>query len=135
MDAREATDLIVFKVRDMRIAARVRDATKYADRYGEQFTLRSRRDSGTQTELDKIQRGWGDWLFYGFGHADTTIYPWYIIDLSAFRYHLSKEGWRRSGIKFTEMANGDGTHFQAFWVFSFPDDPPLLISRSDEFLS
>lgn len=130
MDTKEATDLMVFKVRDMRIAARIRDV-RYADRYGEQFTLRSKRDNGTQTELDKIQRGWGDWLFYGFGKADLTICPWYLIDLSALRYHLSKEGWQRRGIKMEERPNGDGTHFRAFWVFSFPDDPPLLIARSD----
>ena len=131
MDRKEATDLMVFKVKDMRLAARIRDE-KYAERFGEQFTLRSKRDNGAQTELDKIQRGWGDWMFYGFGKPDLTIAPWYLIDLDAFRYHISREGWSRRGIKMEERPNGDGTHFRAFWVFSFPDDPPLLIGRSDE---
>lgn len=73
LDAKEATDLLVFKARDIRIAARMRSA-EYAERYPFDFTLRSSRDSGSETELSKIVAGWGDWLFYGFdGGAHPDI--------------------------------------------------------------
>lgn len=131
LDGKQATDLIILKAKDMRIAARIRDASKYAQKYGHQFTIRSKRDSGAQTELEKIQRGWGDWFFYGFGDPESgTIVLWYLIDLHAFRYHMNRDSWIRSGIKVETQANGDGTYFKAFTVSSFPDDPPLLVAQS-----
>lgn len=130
LDTKEATDLIVFNTRSKQIAARIRDAKKYLPKFAEQFTIRSRRDNGTMTELEKIHRGFGQWLFYGFGHDDLTIDPWYLIDLDSFRYHLRRESWAANGIKSQEIPNGDGTHFRAFWVYSFPDDPSLLVASS-----
>jgi len=129
LDGLQATDLIIFKAADMRVAARVRDYS-YAEKYHREFTIRSKRESGAMTELEKIQRGWGDWFFYGFGKEDLTIPLWYLIDLDAFRYHMNKNTWIGSGIKISAMSNGDGTHFKAFDAFSFPDDPPLLIATS-----
>lgn len=117
----------------MRVAARVRDH-RYAQTFANEFTLRSKRDNGATTELEKIQKGFGDWFFYGFGYEDSLkIDPWYLIDLHAFRYHLGREGWKKDKtIKFEELKNGDGTFFKAFDVWSFPDEPPLLIACSAE---
>lgn len=52
-DAQQATDLMILNARDKRIAARVR-RPGYADRYPYEFTIRSHRDSGSKTELEKL---------------------------------------------------------------------------------
>jgi hypothetical protein len=84
-DVNEATDLMVFRARDMRIAARIRRHA--ADRYPYQFTIRSARVSGVKTELAKIIEGWGDWLFYGHASIedDGAISDWLLIDLDKLR--------------------------------------------------
>jgi hypothetical protein len=98
----------------------------YWKRYPDQFTLRSRLDSGTKTELAKILEGFGDWMFYGFSDGEMAIRRWYLIDLHVFRWNwaLFPDAFRSE-----EKKNGDGTYFRAFWIRSFPDFPPLLISE------
>ena len=59
LDAKEATDLMVLRARDMTIAVRLR-RPGYADKYRYQFTIRSKRDSGSKTEMAKLLEGWGD---------------------------------------------------------------------------
>jgi hypothetical protein len=86
-DAKHATDLVVLQMKDLRIGVRMR-RRKYADnaRYIEQFTLRTERSSGTQTELAKIIEGWGDYYFYGFeGQEYGRLGIWHLIDLKKFR--------------------------------------------------
>ena len=113
MDCDQATDLIVLRALDIRIGVRVRDIA-YHKRYGSQFTIRSKRDSGARTELSKILSGWGDWLFYGFGDNESLVIPhWTIIDLAMFRAWFKR-------INAPEIPNGDGTHFVAFSTASFP---------------
>lgn len=131
LDAKQATDLMVFSARDMRIAARVR-RPGYADRYPYEFTIRCKRDSGAETELSKIVNGWGDWLFYG--HADTSnwISRWWLIDLDAFRAALIRSAMNGTPLKAKDMANGDGTYFKAFDVRSFPEVPPILVGFSHD---
>jgi len=129
-DAKEATDLIVLKAKDMRIAARVR-RPGYAERYPFQFTIRAHLGSGVKTEFAKIAEGWGDWLFYGHADGADKIGLWWLIDLSAFRYALIMGG--RDGMKdvsWQDCRNGDGTGFYAFDVRDFPASPPILISSS-----
>lgn len=131
-DMKEAADLVVLRARDLTIACRVRRPMKdYAVRFPNEFTIRSRRDSGASTEFDKIINGWGDWLFYG--HATSTfpqIAPWWLIDLSAFRAHLIRKASIKQ-LKYGENANGDGTYFYWFRVDSFPADPPILVAQSE----
>lgn len=132
LDISEATDLIVLRARDMRIAARVRKFGYFQD-YGDQFTIRARRDSGAATELAKIVEGWGDWLFYG--HADaggTKIDHWMIVDLDAFRAALIRDATsRQKRLRYGNKDNGDGTYFKWFKVGSFNwCVPPLLIAAS-----
>lgn len=127
-DMREAADLVIFKARDLTISCRVR-RPGYVH-FGRQFTIRSRLDNGTRTEMQKVLEGWGDWMFYG--HAQTEhglIRPWWLIDLSHFRYHLSQS---RKHVRCGETPNGDGTHFGWFDIDSFPADPPLLIAESQQ---
>lgn len=126
LDATEATDLLVFTARDMRIAARVR-REGYAERYPWEFTIRSRRDSGAETEMSKIINGWGDWLFYGHA-AGSNIARWMIVDLHVFRAALIR---RQKGCpQFGDKANGDGTFFTWFNALTFPSSPPILIAAS-----
>src|SRR5205807_5254643 len=75
IDTKQATDFIVVRVEGgerngqpvSAIASRVRRPGFFYDRrgYGLQFTIRSWRNNGAETELSKIDKGFGDWLFYG----------------------------------------------------------------------
>lgn len=132
LDAKQATDLMVFSARDMRIAARVR-RPGYADRYPFEFTIRCKRDSGAETELSKVVNGWGDWLFYGHADKANWICRWWLIDLDSFRAALIRSAMNGVPIKVSDMSNGDGTYFKAFDIRSFPDFPPLVIGASHDF--
>ncbi len=128
MDAKAATDLIILNARDLRIACRMRKPGYL--KFRDEFTVRAMRQSGAQTELDKILRGFGDWMFYGHAGEAGGIAAWSLIDLSAFRYHLGKMArGGNSSIRWGTKDNGDGTLFNWFAMESFPDDPPLLIAR------
>ena len=106
-DMHRNTDLMTFTFEGKTIAARIRDvsAVKWAD----EFTIRSHRDSGMETELSKIiKRGFGDWFFYGFGDKKTgKIIKWHLFDLKYFRQFYPV-------VKPTQHANGDGTYFLAY---------------------
>jgi hypothetical protein len=130
-DAQQATDLMILNARDKRIAARVR-RPGYADRYPYEFTIRSQRDSGSKTELEKIINGFGDWMFYGHASSDNLICRWWLIDLNSFRAGLIRD---KAKLKFERRSNGDGTHFYAFDLRSFSISPPILISGSHIFCS
>ncbi len=126
IDTKQAADLMILGARDMRIAARVR-RLGYAERYPYEFTLRSRRDSGAETELSKVINGLGDWMFYG--HADNAdkIGLWWLINLCAFRAALIRDA---KSIRFKKQDNGDGTYFVAYDLRSFPKTPSILIGSS-----
>lgn len=124
--------MVILKARDMTIAARVR-RHGYADRYPFEFTVRSKRDSGSKTELAKLLEGWGDWMFYAHSNQfETAFDKWMLIDLSAWREHLlrvgySDQGWQHLSKK---QSNGDGTYFVAFDIRNFPKN--ILVSSSHE---
>lgn len=127
-DTKHATDLIILKARDKRIACRIRRPV-YADKYPYEFTIRSQLDSGQETELNKLVNGFGDWFFYGFATDEDDIIGiarWMVIDLSAWRAHLI----RRTINMGKKKANGDGTHFVAFDVRLFTGAPRVLVDAS-----
>lgn len=126
-DNLRATDLIILKARDLRIACRIR-RPGYANKYPFDFTLRSKRDSGSETEMTKIVNGFGDWLFYGHASAECFgIERYMVVDLAAWRAHLIRKGWNALADK---QSNGDGTHFFAFNVTKFVGSPKLLVDCS-----
>lgn len=129
VDQKQAADLIVMRARDLAIACRVR-RHGFLDRYGWQFTIRSLRDSGAETEMSKIVNGWGDWMFYA--HAapgdQVAFARWLLIDLSHFRAHLMRNP---KSLTCGRTANGDGTWFSWFDVRSFPPYPALLVASSE----
>lgn len=130
VDTKQAADLVVFRARDVTIACRVR-RHGYAARYPYEFTIRSARDSGARTELEKLTDGWGDWMFYG--HAaefSPVVERWWLLDLSAWRAALIRN---RQQVAPKQQSNGDGTHFVAFDVRLFttlPGCKPLVIAAS-----
>ena len=134
LDTKQATDLMVLRARDMTIAARVR-RHGYADRYPYQFTIRAHRDSGAKTELAKIVEGWGDWMFYGHQAApgSTEIYPWWLVDLSAWRAGMIRKAWNPNGpnVETGVIPNGDGTYFRYFDLRTFPEEPPICIASAE----
>ena len=123
IDAKEASDLIIMKARDMRIAARVR-RPNYVERYRYEFTVRSRRMSGAKTEFRKLIDGFADWMFYGHSNEEENeVSEWFVIDLNVWRAHLIyvgyEKGWRTlvSGEKY----NADNsTAFVPFDIRRFP---------------
>lgn len=132
VDAKQATDLIVLRARDMAIAARVR-RPGFADLYPFEFTIRSKLDSGTKTELSKIVDGWGDWMFYGHAASQGDGFArWFLIDLHKFRAALIRDGMRGGDqIQWEQKSNKDGrTHFVAFDLRSFI--PTILVASSHE---
>jgi hypothetical protein len=65
-DIKDNADLMIVPFGGKDIAVRLRRPNKgYFLAYGHQFTIRSERHTGAETELSKIQRGLGDWFFYG----------------------------------------------------------------------
>lgn len=109
------------------IAARVRKY-QYANSFPYEFTVRARLDNGMKTELQKLVDGWGDWMFYAFANAEESGFArWWLIDLHAWRAALIRD---RGSIVKKELSNGDGTHFVAFNLLSFPVDPPILVDSS-----
>lgn|SRR3990167_2098169 len=128
-DAFEATDLFVLKLRDMRIACRVR-RYGFAEKYPDQFTIRSKLSSNIKTELSKILiDGWGDWMFYGHSNVDESDIPtWWIIDLTALRGHMIRNNYNGKLKIDKDISNGDGTFFWAFHINSFPVEPLLVIA-------
>jgi hypothetical protein len=128
MDVNQATDLLLFKAKDMRIAARIR-RPGYCEKYPHEFTIRSHRQSGAETEMRKIINGFGDWMFYGHADRNNIISRWFLIDLHAFRAALIS----CDRLQYTENDNWDGTRFIAFDVRYFPESPPLLVASSHEY--
>ena len=130
IDAKQAADLMVFRARDMHIAARVR-RPKYLEKFPFDFTIRSQRDSGVETEYSKIVNGFADWMFYGHADEDDAICAWWLLDLHAFRAGLIRhETCEGVKLKFRSQDNRDGTQFIAFDVRSFPKFPPIVIGAS-----
>ena len=127
-DAKEATDLIMLNARDLRIACRVRRAG-YADRYPYDFTIRASNDAGYPTELQKIIKGFGDWMIYAHEGAAGSLARWFIIDLDIFRAELIEDGYRRIANEdrllprgTIPMENPDGSSFFVFDVRRLPPE-------------
>lgn len=136
-DRRQATDLMVYRITNGPrkgqpvgdIAVRLRDETFWIKEvrphrepvsWGLQFTIRSDRDSGAETELSKIKHGFGDWFIYG--HVEQRLVRhWMTLDLEIFRQH-------EDGVAFRPIDNPDGTHGRAYNVLSFPETIRVAVS-------
>ena len=122
-DAKRNTDLMVLKMDAVRVGCRVRK-NKYLNRFGNEFTIRSGRPSGSKTELTKIIEGWGDYFFYGFcDETETYLAQWVLGDLKAFRIWHSRYMYNHKGkMPGSENPNEDkSSHFRAFQMDDIPD--------------
>lgn len=121
-DAKRATDLVVLNLGTKRVACRAR-REQYLGRYGDEFTIRCVRDNGVETELSKVQSGWGDYLIYGFGGEDGIMSAWFLGDLYVFRKWAVEYMSANNGEYPGEMHdNRDGTHFRAFRIDDLPEE-------------
>lgn len=131
-DTKQASDLIVIGARSVTIACRVR--RHGYEEHIHDFTIRSKRDNGTETELKKITNGWGDLMFYAHasGEPGEIFSAWYLIDLKAWRAAMIRwdPGKTKRKIRCGQISNGDGTWFAWFDIRSFPEDPSILIASS-----
>ena len=131
IDAHQATDLVVMKAEGLSVACRVR-RPGYYNQYRHEFTVRSCRDSGTETELSKLYNGFADWMFYAHAsddcdHAEEPGFKaWMLINLDSFRSQMITYSSRIQSFK---KSNQDGTHFVSFDIRSFRPHPPLLIGQ------
>lgn len=126
-DMQHNTDLIVLKLDTIRVACRVRRFS-FLERYPDEFTIRSSRPSGAETELTKMLSGWGDYIFYGFASpSGDELAAWMLGDLKVFRVWHHRELWasRRPGV---EQRNGDASSkFMAYNLTNLPAD--FVVSR------
>lgn len=130
-DTKEAADLVVLKSAGVTVACRVR-RFGYAEKYANEFTIRSQRRNGSRTELEKIVDGWGDWMFYAHANESGDGFAlWNLLDLSAWRAHLIREKLGGEKIKRGTKPNQDGTtEFAWFDMRSFVGEPNLIIANS-----
>ncbi len=134
LDTKEATDFVLFKARDLRVAARIRNATTgdWNPKWNEQFTIRTSAPAQLHSELQKIVMGFADLMFYGLAESvdPPRIGTWYLIDLNAFRLHYSECLAGTTELKHGELTNRDGSRFRWFALSSFPARPPILRAQS-----
>jgi hypothetical protein len=119
-DALRNTDLITLTLRGgVRVACRIRKH-HYLSKYGDEFTIRCSRPSGTETEIDKLLSGWGDYLFYGFAdETESRLAAWLVGDLHVFRRWLHRY-YQAYGESPGDMRrNHDGS--SAFFAFGIYD--------------
>lgn len=131
VDLREATDLMVMKSGDFRLAVRVR-TPGYFDRYPDDFTLRHWLRGNVPSELSKIKQGYADWMFYGHQLTESPrdgFRNWRLFNLDAIRVHHCQRQDPR--IITSVIPNKDGyTALQRFNYLSFPkEEPKLLIAE------
>jgi hypothetical protein len=127
-DQHEATDLMLLELAPFRIGCRVR-SFDYLTRYPQQFTIRAGRPSGAESEIAKIIRGWGDYLFYGFADAqDAALAAWIIGDLSIFRDTLIRKPALLRHAKFQQKNGDHSSTFYAWPLAEFPQN--FVFARS-----
>lgn len=134
VDTQQASDLIVMKANGVTVACRVRRPEYYKYRYD--FTIRSMRDSGAETEQVKIYNGWADWMFYGHAVPDCDVIEcpgfrgWMLLNLDSYRSQMITY---QSQIIKNHKSNRDGTYFNVYDIRGFKPHPPLLIGSQGIF--
>lgn len=87
LDIHFATDFLIMSAYPIKVACRLRTYKYFQnEKYRNQFTIRCRLSSGKDTELDKIKKGFCDYIFYGFvDEKEEKIIQYFIGDLNIFR--------------------------------------------------
>lgn len=121
-DRLHATDLIMLNMKPHRIACRIR-RSEYLAKYGGEFTIRSKVESGNSTELAKIvEGGWADYLFYGFAdEPELKLDSWFLGDLNLFRLWFVRQCVSTFRAPGETRTNADG--LSSFRIFKISDLP------------
>ena len=137
-DVHHATDLMTVGNESIRVGVRIRRNYAWLN-FLNDFTIRSRLDTGSKTELSKILDGWGDYLFYGFaGECESKVVDYHIINLKHFRAWAKQDtsiidfggfcSYRETPFSsFGEVPNGDGTYFVPYDVRKIN---PVIIKKT-----
>lgn len=132
-DMQRNTDLIVFRVETLRVACRVR-RFRYLAEYPFDFTVRSDRPNGVDTELAKILAGYGDYLVYAFASQDEQVLiAWRTIDLRQFRLWFHRQTIQHKRMPGIALKNDDGS--SAFRAFDVRKMPTSVVAREFGFVS
>lgn len=125
-DRRQATDAVSVAIP---IGIRLR-RPEYFPRFADEFTLRSKRDTGAETEVSKVRAGHGKYCWYGFAAFSEPrwgdqrdITAWHFLSLDEWRQRDSA-GLLIPAVK--DKPNGDGTYFNSY---SVAQNPTLVIER------
>ena len=90
-DQKRCTDLMVFKMKDQRIASRLRTPGYAKGDWYYEVTVTCRRETGGPCEYPKLKEGWGDLFFYGhttnMSAAKGVITPWWLVRLDRWRQY------------------------------------------------
>jgi len=98
-DKEQATDFLVLDLNPIKVACRLR-TYRYYEGFKDEFTIRSSLPTGNDTELQKIRKGFCDYMFYGFvDPEEKKIIKYTIIDLDVFRD-------QEQGMMFEHCTNG-----------------------------
>jgi hypothetical protein len=130
-DRSHNTDFFVLDTVAGRVAARVR-RPKYRVGYSEQFPIRAALASGAETELAKLLRGWGDYLFYAFAADERDpskrFSAWLLADLHVFRkWHGDYTARNNLALPGIYKDNHDGTALRAYYISWLPK--PFVLAR------
>ena len=83
-DLENGTDFLLLKMEPFRIGVRLR-RYEYFEAYNQEFTIRWKRPSGVDTEIQKIRKGLVDYILYGFiDKKEKNIIQYFIGDLAVF---------------------------------------------------
>jgi|AntDeeMinimDraft_5_1070356.scaffolds.fasta_scaffold07997_3 hypothetical protein len=119
-DMEEGFDSI-FTLPDIKIPIRMR-GKYYFDTFRD-ITIRSKLDTGSRTEIDKIRDGCGDYYFYAWKTEKGNSFVAYVIfDINKF----VKSG-RIDKPSSEDVPNGDGTYLNGYDLGDLIEDDVLLI--------
>jgi hypothetical protein len=131
-DQRENTDLW-FELQGQRVAVRIRNIHDYGrlgqgTLWGNQWTIRRRRPSGTPTELQKILEGWGHYCLYAWGDVRSKgLVAYTLFDLNQVRPWIVDVATRTKDYPGRLQRNWDGTEFRAITLADMP--PKTIMQR------
>ena len=87
LDKKKGIDFLIFNVNPFKVGVRLRRYEYYKNNeYRNQFTIRWTRPTGNETEIDKIRKGYVDYILYGFvDSSEENIIQYFIGNLEIFR--------------------------------------------------
>lgn len=90
---KQFADMLILELGSDRVGCRIRRFHQW--KYSHQFTIRTKRPQGHQTELDRILDGWCDYYFYGFAdESEKRLHAWKLCRFRVFRERMTSSEHR-----------------------------------------